>query len=401
MGKTTLAQFVYDKVFEEFEDSCFISDVGGVFEKYGLRELRKRLILKLLNESNLDCDDDHDLSIKIMTRLRHKRILLVLDGVGGPDQLKELARERDWFGRGSRIIITTRDKNLLERHSVDKNKIYEVKPMGYEDALHLFCLKAFKKKYIADEYSELSREFLYYVDGLPLALEVLGSFLFRKSTVEWKSALERLKEEPVRDVIKVLQISFDELGHSEKEIFLHIACFFNHEKEDYVEEILDNLGLFPKIGLSVLIEKSLLKISFNNELCMHNLLREMGRNKIWQESPNEPGKRSRLWLYDDIDCVLKNNTGTEVIQAIDIRGAKKIGFCHEEKEECWRPRGLALLDRLQGWVLSSLSWRGILKPQTDTLDKKESQYMSIPNAKHGADHTVGSTDHECGLKNCR
>ena len=47
MGKTTLAQFVYDEVLEEFEGSCFISNVGEVFEKYGLRKLQKKLILKL------------------------------------------------------------------------------------------------------------------------------------------------------------------------------------------------------------------------------------------------------------------------------------------------------------------------------------------------------------------
>ena len=134
-----------------------------------------------MNESNLDYDDDHNLSIKIMTRLRHKRILLVLDGVDGPDspyQLKMLAREHDWFGRGSRIIITTRDKHLLETHLVDKT--FEVKPMNKKDACHLFCLKAFKREHILDEYLELSKEFLNYVDGLPLALEVLGCFCLEK-----------------------------------------------------------------------------------------------------------------------------------------------------------------------------------------------------------------------------
>ena len=41
---------------------------------------------------------------------------------------------------------------------------------------------------------------------------------------------------------------------------------------------------------------------------MHNLLGEMGRNIVHQESPDEPGKCSRLWLYEDVEHVLKNNT---------------------------------------------------------------------------------------------
>ena len=219
-----------------------------------------------------------------------------------------MAGERNWFGLGSRITITTRYKDLLQTHSLTKSEIYEVKPLKDEDARHLFYLKAFKKEHITNEFLELSNKFLNYVDGLPLALEVLGSFLFGKSIVEWKSALERLKEGPRRIVIQVLEISFDGLNDLLKEIFLHIACLFNHEEKDYVVEILHSLDLYPEIGLRELIDKSLLKISDNNELWMCNLLREMGRNIVRQESPDEPGKRSRLWLYEDIEHVLKNNT---------------------------------------------------------------------------------------------
>ena len=65
-----------------------------------------------------------------------------------------------------------------------------------------------------------------------------------------------------------------------------------------------------------------------------------------------------------------------------------------------------LLKLLLAWesslkALFLASFCRILKPQIEILDKKESQYMSIPNARHFADHTVGSIDHECGLKNCR
>ena len=67
----------------------------------------------------------------------------------------------------------------LHAHGVDK--IYKVKGLNNEDALKLFCLKAFEKNHVPDDYRELSSHFLNYSSGLPLALEVLGSFLFGKS----------------------------------------------------------------------------------------------------------------------------------------------------------------------------------------------------------------------------
>ncbi|GMY19118.1 TMV resistance protein N-like isoform X1 [Fagus crenata] len=301
MGKTTLARVVYHMISQEFEAYGFIADV---------RE-----------EPNLNINNIYDGILVIKRRLCHKRILLVLDDVNESDQLKMLAGEHDWFGPGSRIIITTRDKHLLKTHEVDK--MYEVIGLNDEDALHLFCLKAFKKNDIPDDYFKLSKDFLNYAAGLPLALEVLGSFLFGKDTVEWKSALERLKEFPEKKFLRVLHISLDGLHDSEKEIFMHIACFFNHEYKDHVIEILDILGLYPDIGLKELINKSLLKLLNNNILWMHDLLGEMGRYIVRQECPNEPGKRSRVWLYKDIDNILKKNTGTEVVQAIDVSSYPK------------------------------------------------------------------------------
>ena len=62
----------------------------------------------------------------------------------------------------------------------------------------------------------------------------------------------------------------------------------------------------PKTS-EVLIDKSLVKLH-ENQLWMHDLLQEMGRDIVHQECPKDPGKRSRLWLFEDIDNVLTKNT---------------------------------------------------------------------------------------------
>ena len=125
MGKTTLARVVYHMVSKEFEAYGFIEDVRENSEKHGLVGLQQKLISNILEETDLKIRDKYDGVLKIKKRLCHKRILLVLDDVNKLDQLKMLAGEHDWFGPGSRIIITTRDVHVLKMHGVDE--IYEVK----------------------------------------------------------------------------------------------------------------------------------------------------------------------------------------------------------------------------------------------------------------------------------
>ncbi|MFS7965789.1 putative 17-beta-estradiol 17-dehydrogenase [Helianthus anomalus] len=47
-----------------------------------------------------------------------RKVLLVLDDVDDIGQLEALAGEPTWFKRGSRIIITTRDEQVLKAHQV-------------------------------------------------------------------------------------------------------------------------------------------------------------------------------------------------------------------------------------------------------------------------------------------
>ena len=71
----------------------------------------------------------------------------------------------------------------------------------------------------------------------------------------------------------------------------------------YVEKILNYLGLYPRIGLTILIERSLLK-EFKNKCKMHELLQMMGQSIVRKEHPQEPRRWSRLWIYNDIHNVL-------------------------------------------------------------------------------------------------
>ncbi|XP_075650739.1 TMV resistance protein N-like [Castanea sativa] len=340
MGKTTLARVVYSMISNQFEACSFVADVREVCEKYGILQLQQKLLNDLLILRDVNVKDVDNGVYMIKNRLRHKKILLIIDDVNELDQLNKLVAKHDWLGPGSRVIITTRDVKLLKTQKVDG--IYEAEVLTNDEAFHLFNSKAFDKEHPAKDYLELSQAFVHYANGLPLAIEMLGSLLNGKSTSEWKSVLDRLREFPERKILNVLQISFDGLHETEQEIFLNIACFFNHKNQETVIPILDCLELYPKIGLSTLIEKSLIKLE-DNQLWMHDLLQEMGQDIVRQKCPkDQPEKRSRLWLYKDIDNVLTNNTGTEAIQGIVLTFLRTEG-AHWNRESFSKMNRLKLL----------------------------------------------------------
>lgn len=307
IGKSTIARVIYDRLSNQFEGSCFLPDVRDNAERNGLICLQKILLSDIFMEGDtpIEIFDVYQGLDLIKNRLCTRKILLILDDVDQIEQLETLALCHDCFGLGSRIIITLRDEHLLRMHGVDL--IYRPKELNYEEALALFSFKSFKKEHPPTYYMEMSNHILKYAAGLPLAIVVLGSLLYGRTVQEWQLILKDLELHPMREIDDVLKISFDGLEMMMKEVFLHIACFFKGSDKYHVIEILNCIGIDGQLALSVLIDKSLIEISSDNKLCMHNLLQQMGRKIVCQECKKEPGKHSRLWMQEDIDDVLTKN----------------------------------------------------------------------------------------------
>ena len=78
--------------------------------------------------------------------------------------------------------------------------------------------------------------------------------------------------------------------------------------KEYVMDILNACDLHPIYGIQKLFDKCLITIDQYDRLLMHDLLQQMGRDIIRQESPQMPGECSRLWCYEDVHKVLTQNT---------------------------------------------------------------------------------------------
>ncbi|XP_035546700.1 disease resistance protein RUN1-like [Juglans regia] len=315
IGKTTISKEVYNRISYQFEGSCFLKNIRETSKAGGLIQLQKTLLYEILGIS-LECHDTEKGINVIRHRLCFKRVLLILDDVDDLVQLETLAGARDWFGSGSRIIITTRDQHLLNISKVDSK--YEVKRLDHNEALELFSWHAFEEDKPMEDYVELSKHVMQYAEGLPLVLTVLGSDLRGQNINYWRSTLDKYKRIPSKNIQKVLCISYDGLDDNEKEIFLDIAFFYNGQYLNHVVKILDSCGFSPENGIKRLIDKCLITITTYNTLWMHDLLLDMGREIVRKESPKEPGARSRLWFHEDIRHVLEENTGTSNVEGIEV-----------------------------------------------------------------------------------
>ncbi|XP_048429868.1 disease resistance protein RPV1-like [Pyrus x bretschneideri] len=227
IGKTTLSQVVFHRLAYKFEASCFLRNVREHSERTnGLDHLKKVLLREILKEEGLSLG-----STLIQERLSRTKVLIVLDDVSDSMQMERLVGNRLWCGTGSRIIITSRDRGII-RQTVKEDKIYEVEGLKPDDALELFCSRAFKNNSTRrTDYMELAEKAVDYAEGIPLALVLLGStFLNCKRKEEWEDELNKLKQFPNENIRRVLRLNYDELTRNDKEIFLDIACYFkgNH-----------------------------------------------------------------------------------------------------------------------------------------------------------------------------
>ncbi|KAG6673163.1 hypothetical protein I3842_16G097800 [Carya illinoinensis] len=325
IGKTTIAKAIYNLIAYRFEGSCFLANIRENSKREcGLIQMQNTLLCEVLRDSNLKVVNTDQGIDMIRKRLCCNNVLLVLDDVDQLDQLETLAGGCDWFGIGSRIIITTRDKHLLTEHKVDLT--YKAKKLDHNESLQLFSRHAFKSDNPDkpnDDFAELIEHALHYAGGLPIALTVLGSYLYGRDIHQWKGILEKYRISPPKNIQEILRISYDGLDENEKNIFLDIACFFKGGHVGYVISILESCSFFPKIGIKVLMDKSLITTDEFDILVMHDLIQDMGREIVRQEAPKEPGRRSRLWFHEDIRYVLEENMGTNKIEGILVELPKR------------------------------------------------------------------------------
>ncbi|KAG5589258.1 hypothetical protein H5410_039772 [Solanum commersonii] len=273
VGKTTIAKAIFDTLSYQFKAACFLADV-----------------------------------------------LIVLDDIDHSDHLEYLAGDLRWFGNGSRVVVTTRNRHLIEKDDA----IYEVPTLPDHEAMQLFNQHAFKKEVPDERFKKFSLELVNNAKGLPLALKVWGSLLHKKGLTQWGRTVDQIKNNSISEIVEKLKISYDGLEPEEQKIFLDMACFFRGYEKKEVIQILGSCDFGVEYGLEVLIDKSLVFISKNDTIEMHDLIQDMGRYVVKMQK--DSGEQSRLWAAEDFEEVIVNNTGTKAVEAIWLHYIQNLCF---------------------------------------------------------------------------
>ncbi|XP_034689141.1 disease resistance protein RGA2-like [Vitis riparia] len=228
LGKTTLAKLVYNdgRVVADFEKRMWVC----VSDEFDVKRLIKEIITSATHGK---CDDlpMDELARLLINVLDDNKFLLILDDVWSKNRDKwlELKALLDGSAKGSKIIVTTRDK--LVASVMGTCPMYELKGLSDEECLSLFITCAFKddrdKQY--PRLVGIGKDIVKKRKGLPLAVKTLGGLLYLKAEEKdwlrvrdseiWK--LEQKKD----DVLPALKLSYDELPFYLKQCFASCSLY--------------------------------------------------------------------------------------------------------------------------------------------------------------------------------
>ncbi|KAL3691122.1 hypothetical protein R1sor_004773 [Riccia sorocarpa] len=223
IGKSTLAKQVVNATRNQFEYVCLV-------ELENVDRSRRSRMLETLVAQNLQYWNGRRVRIdegqQPWVHIRGKKVLMVIDDAHSEDEISQLSR-MDWYGEGSRLIITSSRQNLrcqLIVHQV---------PFLSEEASHELLATYLDESTLKTMPKKVISQLVDGCDGLPLVLEVIGKYLWDKKEVRiWSGALQMLRVADSLDgsveenvVWMKLKVSFDNLGKLEKQILLDVATF--------------------------------------------------------------------------------------------------------------------------------------------------------------------------------
>ncbi|GLT58572.1 hypothetical protein SLA2020_314530 [Shorea laevis] len=307
LGKTALAQLVCNdpNVKQHFESVVWVC----VSDSFDEKRVAKAIIQGLEKLSGpaaygLESDPLEVLLGRISKSIEGKKYLLVLDDVwaGEGQRWDSLKVTFNLGATGSKILVTTRDRNVASMMGSRNSQVIHLEKLGDEECWSILRDIAFRGKdemKSREDLEEIGRKIAKRCKGLPLAAKVLGSFLQSRSTKgEWLTILdsEIWKLDSARkEIFAPLLLSYYDLPHPVRRCFLYCVLFpkdFEYRYHDITSQWLAQgfLGSDPNadlesVGLeyfNILVARSFLQdfTTWNDDIYefkLHDLVHDFGK----------------------------------------------------------------------------------------------------------------------------
>ncbi|KAF8369516.1 hypothetical protein HHK36_032465 [Tetracentron sinense] len=336
-GKTTLVAKAYKSqiVNRHFDSYAWIT----VSQTYAIDDLFRSMIRELFEPEMVPMDlssmDYRKLVETLVNFLQPKRYVIVFDDVWDINLWDKVKVGLPNGTNGSRIILTTRNKDIASFSFGVGSHVHHLQPLGQIEAWALFCKRAFSSdpnRFCPTELEALARVLVGKCEGLPLAIVAIGGLMSNKdkTQLEWRKVYDtfnwELSNNPMLEVVKsILLLSYKDLPYYLKHCFLY-CCIF---PEDYILErekliklwmaegfVKDRRGMTPKEVADTyfweLVSRSMLLVAKRYgtrmiiECRMHDLMRELALSTSEKENfctiydgreARKEGKARRLSIH--------------------------------------------------------------------------------------------------------
>ncbi|WZZ68884.1 hypothetical protein YC2023_080254 [Brassica napus] len=221
VGKTTLARLAYEDLSKNFHAHVFVDNAKNIYqqdpgESYSQETFTSGMIQRWSHKKTRGQSVSTGV---IKSTVGHRKGLLVIDCVDSMEQLKDIADIVGWCGSGSRVILITQDKNLLDKFGV--KHVYEVSSLRYDEALQLFSQSAFEEKNPPTSFESLSLRAIQVASFLPLTLKIIGSTLQGKDEEGWEKELQKLEGDQEKTITEIMKKCYAG-GNEEDQILSYI-----------------------------------------------------------------------------------------------------------------------------------------------------------------------------------
>uniref|UniRef100_A0A7N0U2P2 Uncharacterized protein n=1 Tax=Kalanchoe fedtschenkoi TaxID=63787 RepID=A0A7N0U2P2_KALFE len=302
VGKTTLANAVFRECRSSTLPMFDVSAWTCLSDEFKVVDVIKS-ILEFITGKKPKSDGLDSLQQKLKKELQDKKFLLILDDMWSKDISSKDNKKWDELripflvGKpGSRIIVTTRSKDVAKTVTSVRGVFYQLNVMLEDESWSLFESVAFPNgsEGVSPILKEIGQGIVNKCKGLPLAIKMIGGLLlsYRNDAMKWKRVLNTLwVEEGESKILPSLWLSYYHLPEYIQQCFAYLSLFpkdYEFEMEEMVmlwmaegfiertseSEQLEDVarGYFNHLLLNFFIQES---SSGSSQFVLHDLIHDL------------------------------------------------------------------------------------------------------------------------------